>query len=105
MESVSRAVEHTATTYDEKRPKADTTEDLPPSPKPTVSFNDNLEGSEPQPIDPVEALNIPDWREKERQLVRRLDLTFMPIIWILYFHNHIDRNNIASVFLRPNLRS
>ena len=39
----------------------------------------------------------PEWRAAERRLVRKLDLTLMPIVWILYMFNYLDRNNIASV--------
>ncbi|KAK2017379.1 MFS general substrate transporter [Colletotrichum eremochloae] len=44
-------------------------------------------------------MNDPEWRTKERRLVRRLDVTFMPLLWILYFHNYLDRNNIAQARL------
>lgn len=39
----------------------------------------------------------------ERSVVRKLDMTLMPIIFILYMFNYLDRNNIASVeyFPRP----
>lgn len=32
----------------------------------------------------IEALGIEDWQAKEKQIVRRLDLTLMPQLWILY---------------------
>ncbi|KAH7305220.1 major facilitator superfamily domain-containing protein [Stachybotrys elegans] len=51
------------------------------------------------PTAPDPAANAPEWREKEKALVRRLDLTFMPLLWILYFHNYLDRNNIAQARL------
>lgn len=35
------------------------------------------------------------WRVRERRLVRKLDLTLMPTIWVLYLFNYLDRNNIA----------
>lgn len=34
-------------------------------------------------------------RKLERSLVRKLDMTLMPVIWILYLLNYLDRNNIA----------
>ena len=37
----------------------------------------------------------PEWRRKEKKLVRRLDMTLMPTVWILYLFNYLDRNNIA----------
>lgn len=47
-------------------------------------------------LDPIEALGMPHWRKVEKKLKRRLDLTLMPMLWVLYFHNYLDRNNIAS---------
>lgn len=37
------------------------------------------------------------WVAKERKLVRKLDLTLMPMVWVLYLFNYLDRNNIAWV--------
>ena len=37
----------------------------------------------------------PEWRRKEKKLVRKLDMTLMPMVWILYLFNYLDRNNIA----------
>jgi hypothetical protein len=48
-----------------------------------------------EPLDPISMLNDPDFAAKEKALVRRLDMTFIPVLWILYFHNYLDRNNIA----------
>ena len=36
-----------------------------------------------------------DWRAREKRLVRKLDCTLMPTIWVLYLFNYLDRNNIA----------
>jgi hypothetical protein len=41
--------------------------------------------------------DTPEWRAKERKIVTRLDMTLMPMVWILYLFNYLDRNNIASV--------
>ncbi|USP74360.1 major facilitator superfamily transporter [Curvularia clavata] len=41
----------------------------------------------------------PEWKAAERRLVRKLDLTLMPIVWILYMFNYLDRNNIAQARL------
>lgn len=38
---------------------------------------------------------------KEREIVRKLDMTLMPIIFLLYMFNYLDRNNIASVEYFP----
>jgi hypothetical protein len=35
------------------------------------------------------------FRRTSKSLVRKLDMTLMPIIWILYMFNYLDRNNIS----------
>lgn len=35
------------------------------------------------------------WHRTSRSIVRKLDLTLMPIIWILYLFNYLDRNSIS----------
>lgn len=35
------------------------------------------------------------WLAAEKSLVRKLDFTLVPMIWILYMFNYLDRNNIA----------
>ena len=50
---------------------------------------------------PIAELGLPDWRTTERQLVRRLDMSLMPTIWLLYFNNYLDRTNIAQARLAP----
>lgn len=35
------------------------------------------------------------WLGQEKSLVRKLDMTLMPTIWVLYLFNYLDRNNIA----------
>lgn len=37
----------------------------------------------------------PEWKAVERKVVRKLDMMLMPIVWILYVLNYLDRNNIA----------
>lgn len=44
---------------------------------------------------PIEALGIPDWQEKEKLIVRRLDMTLMPMLWVLYLFNYLDRASIS----------
>jgi len=41
----------------------------------------------------------PEWQAKEKKIVRRLDMTLMPMVWILYLFNYLDRNNIAQARL------
>jgi hypothetical protein len=31
----------------------------------------------------------PDYRKKERKIVRKLDMTLMPMVWILYLFNYL----------------
>jgi len=38
-----------------------------------------------------------NWSAKEKTLVRKLDMTLLPMLWILYLFNHLDRNTIAFV--------
>lgn len=47
------------------------------------------------PEDQIDALGIPNWRELEKQVVRRLDITLMPCLWVLYLFNYLDRASIA----------
>lgn len=35
------------------------------------------------------------WAEAEKGLVRKLDTTLLPMTWVLYMFNYLDRNNIA----------
>jgi hypothetical protein len=39
--------------------------------------------------------DTPEWISREKKLVRKLDLTLMPMVWVLYMFNYLDRNNIA----------
>ncbi|KAK2000710.1 hypothetical protein LX36DRAFT_747475 [Colletotrichum falcatum] len=43
----------------------------------------------------------PEWRAVERRLVRKLDMTLMPMFFLLYTFNYLDRTNIAYVQVRP----
>lgn len=36
-----------------------------------------------------------DWHRTSQSVVRKLDMTLMPMIWLLYLFNYLDRNNIA----------
>jgi hypothetical protein len=40
------------------------------------------DGELPSRLAPIEALGIPNWRELEKKLVRRLDMTLMPCLWV-----------------------
>jgi hypothetical protein len=41
--------------------------------------------------------------DAEKKLVRKIDLHLIPILWIMYVLNYVDRTNIVSV-LRINVR-
>lgn len=41
------------------------------------------------------ALNQERFDAVDKQLTRKLDCTLMPIVWLLYLFNYLDRNNIA----------
>lgn len=45
--------------------------------------------------DPIASLGISDWEMKERKVVRTLDMTLLPQLWILYMFNYLNRTNIA----------
>lgn len=52
-----------------------------------------------QNFTPIAELNLPDWRHTEKRLVRVLDMTLLPTLWILYLNNYLDRTNIAQARL------
>lgn len=43
--------------------------------------------------DPI--FSDPDFRKKEKKVVRILDFTMLPMLWILYLFNYLDRTNVA----------
>jgi hypothetical protein len=47
--------------------------------------------------DKMEAVIDENTRIMEKRIVRKLDMTLMPVVWVLYFFNYMDRNNIAFV--------
>ncbi|GKT62384.1 LOW QUALITY PROTEIN: major facilitator superfamily transporter [Colletotrichum tofieldiae] len=54
---------------------------------------------EAQRVNAIEALGIPDWQAKEKKIVRTLDMTLLPQLWILYMFNYLNRTNIAQARL------
>jgi len=40
-------------------------------------------------------LGIPDWESLETKLVRRLDMTLLPTLWLLYVFNYLDRASLG----------
>ena len=55
---------------------------------------DNL----PSVTAPIEALGIANWQGLEKKLVKRLDMTLMPMLWVLYLFNYLDRASISYAF-------
>ncbi|GKT48613.1 putative transporter [Colletotrichum spaethianum] len=52
--------------------------------------------SSPRLSTPYEvAMARPEWKAAEKRLVKKLDMTLMPVIWTLYMFNYLDRNNLA----------
>lgn len=49
--------------------------------------------------DLVASLGIPDWEAKQKRVVRVLDMTLLPQLWILYMFNYLNRTNIAQARL------
>ncbi|KAJ0156131.1 putative transporter [Colletotrichum tanaceti] len=45
------------------------------------------------------AMAHPEWQAAEKRLVKKLDMTLMPVIWTLYMFNYLDRNNLAQAKL------
>lgn len=65
-----------------------------------VSGVPEYDGEKPgQQLNAIEALGDPDWEAKEKKLVRTLDFTLLPMLWILYLFNYLDRTNIAQARL------
>ena len=47
----------------------------------------------------LETLGSEERRLQEKRLVRKLDLTLLPVVWVLYMINYLDRNAIAQARL------
>lgn len=47
----------------------------------------------------VEALGLDDAEALKKKIVRRLDMTMLPQLWVLYMFNYLNRNNIAQARL------
>lgn len=59
----------------------------------------------------IEALGIEDWHAKEKKIVRRLDMTLLPQLWILYsmewtsaFNHYCHGEQILSSVQLPQSR-
>ncbi|GAB7336643.1 hypothetical protein MBLNU13_g10329t2 [Cladosporium sp. NU13] len=47
----------------------------------------------------IKRLGIADWRQLEKKLIRRLDMTLVPMLWILYIFNYLDRASLGQARL------
>lgn len=58
---------------------------------------EHVDMKESEPTKPNDSFPPVDesWIKREKKLVRRLDMTLMPMVWFLYLFNYLDRNNIA----------
>ncbi|KAK1986937.1 major facilitator superfamily domain-containing protein [Colletotrichum cereale] len=53
----------------------------------------------PTPEEQIDALGIQNWRELEKKVVKRLNMTLLPCLWVLYLFNYLDRASIAQARL------
>jgi len=50
----------------------------------TIPTNLSVVDQEAKKLNAIESLGIEDWQAKEKEIVRRLDMTLLPQLWILY---------------------
>jgi len=77
-----------------RQPDTNTTAMGPDAPLPmdekirSDDHNENVVGDEdfikrnPSAINPLDALGLDDWRAVEKKVVRRLDMTILPMLWV-----------------------
>ncbi|KAK1573152.1 major facilitator superfamily domain-containing protein [Colletotrichum navitas] len=53
----------------------------------------------PRVTAPIEALGLESWQDLEKKLVRRLDMTLMPMLWVLYLFSYLERALISQARL------
>lgn len=73
-----------------------------PNQKSEVAFQEGPERHLSEKLDTEEAENVvadEERRNVERRVVRKLDMTLMPMVWVLFLFNYLDRNNIAQAKL------
>ncbi|KAL2204284.1 MFS general substrate transporter [Sarocladium strictum] len=60
-------------------------------------------GADEQPLSAREQafahLGIPNWEELEKKVVKRLDMTLLPTLWLLYVFNYLDRASLGQARL------
>ena len=67
--------------------------DVPNSPSPRKDVP--TQQRECSPTDGVDPFGNDRTRRLEKSLVRKLDLTLMPIVWLLYMLKNLDKGNIS----------
>lgn len=76
------------TTQHVEQMRHDTIESAPRSAADSVNLSageiEKAENLPPTAEDQLEALGIPNWRQVEKKMVRRLDMTLLPCLWLLY---------------------
>jgi hypothetical protein len=55
----------------------------------------HLENEHEDIMSPFGSPDSPESKAAERRIVRKLDMTLLPMVWVLYMFNYLDRNNIA----------
>jgi len=50
----------------------------------SVVGDEDLIKRNPSAINPLDALGLDDWRAIEKKVVRRLDMTILPMLWVSY---------------------
>ncbi|KFY63800.1 hypothetical protein V496_03684 [Pseudogymnoascus sp. VKM F-4515 (FW-2607)] len=56
-------------------------------------------GSKPTSLEESVLVDEEYFQRTSKSLVRKMDMTMMPIIWVLYMLNYLDRNNISQAKL------
>ena len=64
----------------------------------TVASN-AMEQEKTSSLTHVEALGLDNVDALKKKIVRRLDMTMLPQLWVLYMFNYLNRNNIAQARL------
>ena len=71
-----------------------TEKDMQLNPEHDEHMNDAPHAKEGQELN-VEPVMDDNWHRVSRRVVRKLDMTLMPMIWLLYLFNYLDRNSIS----------
>jgi hypothetical protein len=86
------------TSLKENSAKANENIRMPGSIKAQDELIDEKTGLDQPGDEPQAYIEDESTRVMEKRIVRKLDMTLMPAVWVLYFFNYMDRNNIAYVY-------